>query len=86
MPTVAEYTYEKEHLTETEALERYKRLKAFDPAALVLLRDLDCGHWQVDVYESETEKRMLVERRLLEWVDQFISIFRGGHESGKSPR
>ena len=66
MPEVLEYTYEDrpDHLTDREAIERYTKMQANHPDALIMLRDLDCGHWQVRMYETEAEKNAFLRRRL----------------------
>lgn len=75
MNGVAEYTYEKNHLTEAEALERYEREKSLYPDGLVVLEDLDCGHWEVNVYRTESEKEIFFQKKLTEMLYHFWLTF-----------
>ncbi len=73
-----EYSYEEQsdHLSEGEALERYTRAKREHPNALIMLRDLDCGHWQIKTYETDDEKNALLRKKLASMVRTFWSAFR----------
>lgn len=66
MPDVLEYTYDErpEHLDDRAAIKQYEKALTEHPEALVDLRDLDCGHWEVNVYKSATEKNAFLVRRL----------------------
>jgi hypothetical protein len=61
MSDTLEYSYEEapSHLTESEALDGYTKARLEHPDALVRLRDLDCGHWQVTIHETPAEKDAL---------------------------
>jgi phosphoenolpyruvate-protein kinase (PTS system EI component) len=79
MSELLEYTYEEEkpdHLSEREALESYARAKREHPDALIVLRDLDCGHWQIKTYETDAEKNAFLSKRLSFMVRNFWSAFR----------
>lgn len=78
MPEVLEYTYSErpEHLTDDEAVAKYSTAKREHPNALVVLRDLDCGHWQVKVYETTAEKNTFLKRRLDSMVRTFWASIR----------
>ncbi len=78
MAELAEYTYNErdDHLTEAEALGRYAVTRREDPTAIVVLRDLDCGHWQVKTYSSEAEKNAFLRNRLESMVRMFWSALR----------
>jgi hypothetical protein len=73
MTDIMAYEYEKQHLTEAEVLERYVREKALYPDSTVVLEDFDCGHWQVIVYKTETEKMVLFQKKLDEIMSRFLS-------------
>ena len=74
-----EYSYDEEnaqHLSDGEALERYSRARREHPDSLVILRDLDCGHWQIRTYETAEEKNAFLSRRLTSMMRIFWSSFR----------
>lgn len=75
---ILEYSYEENtrHLNDDEALEKYKREKALHPDALVVLNDHNCGHWDVEVYKTDDEKREYIEERARGFIDSVISMFR----------
>jgi len=78
MPSVAEYTpYDRDsdHLPENEALKLYSAMKASDPEAIVVLRDLDCGHWQVRRYSTQVEKNEYLNRYLRRIYGRFVKAF-----------
>lgn len=64
LETPVEYAYETPHLKESEVLDRYAREKSRHPGAIVTIEDLDCGHFAVEVHESENEKQAFYSRRL----------------------
>lgn len=74
---VAEYSYDKAqgHLTDREALEYYKKTREAFKDALITLNDLDCGHWSVDVYQSDDEKDALYRQKASEMYRNFLSTF-----------
>lgn len=78
MPEPLEYSYEEnaDHLSEGEVLERYTRAKREHPNALIVLRDLDCGHWQIRTYETDDEKNAFLRKKLSSMVRMFWSAFR----------
>lgn len=63
----AEYTYNEEehHLTENGALEAYKKARTEHPGAIVVLDDLNCGHWDVDIYETPEQKEAFYKREVV---------------------
>ena len=73
MAELAEYTYDEQtaHLSESEAIERYTSLRREKPDALLVLRDLDCGHWRVQAYQTDAEKNAYFRRRL----DSIFKVF-----------
>lgn len=76
--SILEYSYEENtrHLDDGEALEKYKREKIANPDAVIVLDDLACGHWEVDVYKTPEEKEGFLRKRLAELLDDFFSPFR----------
>lgn len=78
MADVLEYTYsdKADHLTESDALEQYSRARSEHPDALVMLRDLDCGHWQVQVHETEQEKQQALRERWASIFRMFTAAFK----------
>lgn len=74
----AQYTYEtkNKHLSEKEALDLYTKEKARHPGAIITLEDLDCGHWIVNVYQTDREKDILIRRKLTHLIDNLWSVFR----------
>lgn len=78
MAEIAEYSYEEQtdHLSESEASDRYAKARREHPNALTVLRDLDCGHWQIKVYETDAEKNAFLRRRLDSMVRMFWSAIR----------
>jgi hypothetical protein len=78
MSAVLEYAYEYKtrHLDDKEALEKYESEKKRNPNAIVVLDELDCGHWDVQVYESQEEKEEYLRERLADILERFISNFR----------
>ena len=68
MPDFVEYKYDPDHLTEKEALERYKLEKARHPNSIVTLDKLECGHWTVKVYSSVSEKESALRRKLDDYI------------------
>ena len=78
MPTTLEYTYETKqpHLTEREAIERYKRALVKGRDALVVLDDLDCGHWTVSVFRTPQEKEQYYRDKISSLYRIFSRPFR----------
>ena len=73
MNNTVEYSYENEkrHLHGNDALERYKEAKLLYPNAIVVLNDLDCGHWDVDIYETSKQKEVFYKKRLSQILNQW---------------
>lgn len=82
MYNTVEYSYENEkrHLHDDDALERYKEAKLQHPGAIVVLNDLDCGHWDVDIYETPEEKekfyKKTVSKTMNHWLQRFRNIYK----------
>ncbi|HEX8746732.1 MAG TPA: hypothetical protein VF717_05990 [Pyrinomonadaceae bacterium] len=78
MSSIVEYSYEYDngHLSEEEALEKYSREKANHPNAIVIIDDLDCGHLEVEVYETEREKQAFYRKKLAEYFDNVWDAFK----------
>lgn len=70
------YEYEKKHLNGKDALERFRKEKASHPNSLITLEDLDCGHWTVNVYETEVEKEAYLRKKLSDMISSFWSSFK----------
>lgn len=70
---IQEYSYEDDtcHLDDDEALEIYRREKAIHPDALIVLDDLHCGHWDVEVYRTEEEKEEYLGKRVRGILERF---------------
>lgn len=64
------------HLTDAEAIERYGKEKSLHPDALIVLEDLDCGHWNISVYDTEEEKEEFVKNKWSEFLGQFKSYLK----------
>jgi hypothetical protein len=62
--TPAEYAYETPHLKESEVADRYTREKSRYPDAIVTIDNLDCGHFNVEVYRTENEKQAFYNRHV----------------------
>jgi hypothetical protein len=60
-------------LSEKEALEAYKQAKAIYANDVVHLDDLDCGHWTVKVYSTDSEKQTFYRDRLKK-LYQFVLV------------
>lgn len=75
--SILDYSYDDEthHLDDDEALEKYKREKALHPDALIVLDDLACGHWDVDVYKSSDEKEAFLRKRVDKILEKFANTF-----------
>lgn len=73
-----EYSYDaiSSHLSEKKAIEQYKRAKSLYPDALVELKDYDCGHWSVHVYQTPSEKQEFFHRRLNGIFSKLLSRLR----------
>lgn len=78
MAELAEYTYDeqRDHLSDSEALEQYASLRREQPGALVVLSDLDCGHWQIKSYATDAEKTAYLRSRLNSMLKVFWSALR----------
>ncbi len=76
--SILEYSYEDDtqHLKDDEALEAYKREKARNPDALVVLDDLPCGHWDVEVYKTDEEKEEYLGKRSRGILEKFANAFK----------
>jgi hypothetical protein len=70
------YDFDPNHLNDEKALEKYRREKSLHPDALIDLADLDCGHWEVNVYETPKEKERFLNDKLSDLVDRFFSAFK----------
>lgn len=90
LATVSEYTYEptRSHLNEAEALDEYKQALKNHTDALVVLDDLDCGHWNVTVLETDEEKEDYYRRKAMNYYNTFLSTFMkyGGFHSRRVRR
>ena len=78
MHAILEYSYdEKEttHLNSRDALNAYKKAIAIHRDALVILDDLDCGHWNVDVIQSDDEKQAYYGSKARTFYRRFLSNF-----------
>lgn len=75
---ILEYSYEENnrHLDGDEALEKYRREKAKHPDAYVVLDDLECGHWDVEVHETPQEKESFLRKKLNAMLADFFSAFK----------
>lgn len=64
MPEYAEYAYhaDDDHMTESEATERYKAAKAMYPGAIINLEELPCGHYAVNIYRDDWQKDSFYKR------------------------
>lgn len=76
--SIVEYSYDDEthHLKDDEALEKYKHEKAFHPDALIVLQDLECGHWDVETYTSDTEKQEYLQKRVHQILGKIVAAFK----------
>jgi hypothetical protein len=70
-----EYGYEVNHLEENEVMDKYRKEKAAHPDALVVIDDLDCGHWTVRVYRTDKEKEVYYRRRAERMLGKFFDLF-----------
>ena len=59
VPEYAEYAYEAddEHMSEGEAMARYKNAKRLYPDAIVNLEEMPCGHYAVNVLKTDWQKQ-----------------------------
>jgi hypothetical protein len=75
MYNTVEYSYETgtRHLTDDEALETFKRAKQSNPDAIVVMDDLSCGHWDVDVYTTDSQKKSYYRKRVDRLYNQLMS-------------
>lgn len=75
---ILEYSYENEtnHLDDGEALEKYKREKVLHPEALIVIEDLNCGHWDVEVYQTEEEKQEYLQKKTRSILDKFLAMLK----------
>ena len=73
-----EYSYDivSSHLSEKKAIEQYERAKSSYPDALVELKDYDCGHWSVQIYQTPSEKQEFFHRRLNSILSKLLSRLR----------
>jgi hypothetical protein len=74
----AEYSYGKkhDHLSEEEAINRYKQVKVSSPDAIVELDDLDCGHWSVSVFSTESEKEAYFQNRINNLMQRLLAMLK----------
>lgn len=63
----APYDRPADHLTAKQAMSRYAKVRSEKPDALVILEDLDCGHWRVNQFETPPEKNAY----LLSYLESF---------------
>ncbi len=59
------------HLTESEAVTRYSDLRKEKPEALIILKDLDCGHWKISIHETDADKHAYLQGYLQRMVNTF---------------
>lgn len=66
MSNYTEYTFESkdQHLKEVDVLDQYKKAKALNPDAIVILEDLSCGHWNVNIYKTPEQKEEFYKKRI----------------------
>jgi len=65
-----EYGFEA-HFDEGEALDRFKLEKAKNPTALVVIEDLPCGHFEVNVLKTEREKQAFYRKKFTNIFTEF---------------
>lgn len=65
-----------QHMTDAEAIERYRKEKSAHPDALVVLDDLDCGHWDISVYSTDEEKEEFIRSKWSDFLGQFKSYLK----------
>lgn len=72
-----DYSYESEdrHLNDDEVLESYKKAKAQKPNAIVILDSLNCGHWDIDVYETPEQKEAYYRKSISALLSKFRTKF-----------
>lgn len=78
MREIEEYTYgsKNKHLNDREASDTYRKEKADNPGAIVTLEELDCGHWNVSVYATPSEKEALLYAKMIDMVNALRSVIR----------
>jgi hypothetical protein len=78
MREIEEYTYgsKNKHLNDREASDTYRKEKADNPGAIVTLEELDCGHWNVSVYATPSEKEALLYTKMIDMVNALRSVIR----------
>ena len=67
-----EYAFEA-HFDETEVMDRYNKEKQKHPDALVVIEDLPCGHFEINLYKTEKDKQAFYRRR---WVSVFAEFWK----------
>lgn len=78
MREIEEYTYgsKNKHLNDREASDTYRKEKVGNPGAIVTLEELDCGHWNVSVYTTPSEKEALLYNKMVEMINTLWSVIR----------
>jgi hypothetical protein len=76
--TILEYSYESEseHLDDAQAIDFFRKERARNPDALVVIDDRPCGHWDVETYNSKQEKTEYLQKRISQIYDKFLTTFR----------
>lgn len=73
LPDEYEYGFEA-HFDEDEAVDRYNRERQKHSSALVVIEDLSCGHFEVNVYKSEKDKQAYYRRKLSSVFAEFWKV------------
>jgi hypothetical protein len=76
MKEIEEYTYEpkNKHLSDREASDKYIKEKGRNTGAIVTLEELDCGHWNVNVYSTSFEKELFLYNKMMDMVNKILSV------------
>ena len=74
-----EYRYddnELAHMDESDVLDSYRNVREKHRDSLIILEDLDCGHWHVTVHSSDDEKDTVLRDHMRKALRAFSSHFR----------
>jgi hypothetical protein len=68
------YGSQPHHLDDEEMVERYESERRRNPSAIIAVDAQGCGHWAVQVYSTDIEKKLFYAKRISELLSNAIKL------------